>query len=72
MWGTFSTDSFEDSYGELDRAGTGDTRRRPPKGPRKYKYLSNQDNPCDYGVNETVGEPRIRNYIFSWLKHNNR
>ena len=33
--GTFSTDGFQDGYGELDRAGTGDTRPRPRKSPRK-------------------------------------
>ena len=34
--GTFSTDGFDDGYGELDHpAGTSDTRRRPPKSPRK-------------------------------------
>ena len=34
--GTFSTDGFDDGYGKLDRpAGTSDTRRRPPKSPRK-------------------------------------
>ena len=34
--GTFSTDGFDDGYGELDRpAGTSDTKRRPPKSPRK-------------------------------------
>ena len=34
--GTFSTDGFDDGYGELDRpAGTSDTRRRPLKSPRK-------------------------------------
>ena len=35
LLGTFSTDGFQDGYGELDRAGTGDTRRRPRKSPRK-------------------------------------
>ena len=34
--GTFSTDGFDDGYGELDRpAGTSDTRRRQHKSPRK-------------------------------------
>ena len=34
--GTFSTDGFDDGYGELDRpAGTSDTKRRSPKSPRK-------------------------------------
>ena len=33
--GTFSTDGFQDGYGELDRVRTGDTRCSPHKSPRK-------------------------------------
>ena len=36
---TFSTDGFQDGYGELDHAGTGDTRRRPRKSPPKMNIV---------------------------------
>ena len=56
--GTFSTDGFQDGYGELDRAGLGDTRRRPHKSSNKNS-LATKTIP-DYGMNE-VGETRTQN-----------
>ena len=58
--GTFSTDGFQDGYGELDRAGLGIQGAVRTKARENKNSLATKTIP-DYGVNEIVGETRTQN-----------
>ena len=55
--GTFSTDGFQDGYGELDRAGLGIQGAVRAKARENKNSLATKTIP-DYGVNKIVGETR--------------
>ena len=57
--GTFSTDGFQDGYGELDRAGLGIQGAVRTKARENKNSLATKTIP-DYGVNEIVGETRTQ------------
>ena len=57
--GTFSTDGFQDGYGELDRAGLGIQGAVRKKARENKNSLATKTIP-DYGVNEIVGETRTQ------------
>ena len=57
--GTFSTDGFQDGYGELDRAGLGIQGAVRTKASENKNSLATKTIP-DYGVNEIVGETRTQ------------
>ena len=57
--GTFSTDSFQDGYGELNRAGLGIQGALRTKARENKNSLATKTIP-DYGMNE-VGETRTQN-----------
>ena len=58
--GTFSTDGFQDGYGELDREGLGIQGTVQTKARENKNILATKTIP-DYGVNEIVGETRTQN-----------
>ena len=60
LLGTFSTDGFQDGYGELDRAGLGIQGAVRTKARENKNSLATKTIP-DYGVNEIVGETRTQN-----------
>ena len=55
--GTFSTNGFQDGYGELDREGLGIQGAVCTKARENKNSLATKTIP-DYGVNEIVGETR--------------
>ena len=57
--GTFSTDGFQDGYGELDRVGLGIQGAVRTKARENKNSLATKTIP-DYGVNEIVGETRTQ------------
>ena len=61
LWllGTFSTDGFQDGYGELDREGLGIQGTVRTKARENKNSLATKTIP-DYGVNEIVGETRTQ------------
>ena len=59
LLGTFSTDGFQDGYGELDRAGLGIQGAVRTKARENKNSLATKTIP-DYGVNEIVGETRTQ------------